>query len=564
MKLEAIAQVLLGGVFGVRAFDDKKALWARAGYAVVAADLLLSGFGTVGGSETPALAGGKLSDVSGGGALPKPLKFAHTRVRTIQERVARVHQQMIQGTRDPKIYELVSKVLAKKDGDGNWVVKEKDHWGEAQALFNEVRKRVRYTWDPVDYDAFQTPARTLELMTGDCFVKGTMVLRDDHRLVPIESLREGDRIWGHERWSTVTKTWEKGILPTCRIELNNGSSMRLTRDHKVWVYLCKRKHKGAKRFKCDCGLEARELVRITVGELQPGMVLTQPSKVDFGSEEFDPRRALIEGLYLSDGSTKETSFDIAGQDGQPKEAQKREVEALCRELGIPTRWARKQLNIKDKAWTERLKTMGTRAPMKHALSIGLNEAAARELLRGILADSGKNSSMGSTFTTTSHELWLQTRVLLKMAGLTASERYITDHGGLGINPIWRLGIRAPKSEGGRGKLLRVKEVLNDRLELPCFDIETDDHFVWLPEADWSTSQCDDYTSLLGAMLRRAGHQVRSRIVQTKDASTWNHIYLLVKVGNEWKPLDPSVSKPAGWEVPAGYVTAKQDFDVKEG
>ena len=78
-----------------------------------------------------------------------------------------MHQQMIAGTKDPKVYSLAREVLSRKSGD-SWSVAEKDHKGEVTALFNEVRKRVRYTWDPTDYDAFQTPARTLEMGTADC------------------------------------------------------------------------------------------------------------------------------------------------------------------------------------------------------------------------------------------------------------------------------------------------------------------------------------------------------------------------------------------------------------
>lgn len=158
MKIERVAQTLLGAVFGVRVFDDSKAWWVRVGFGIVAFDLLKHGLADVGGS--PALAG--IGDAS------KPLTFRSGRVGTITERVAMVHQQMIRSTRDPAIYKLAREVLGRGDGNGNWNVAEKDHKGEATALFNEVRKRVRYTWDPTDYDAFQTAVRTLEMHTGDC------------------------------------------------------------------------------------------------------------------------------------------------------------------------------------------------------------------------------------------------------------------------------------------------------------------------------------------------------------------------------------------------------------
>lgn len=561
---ERIAAGLVGVAFGLNVLDEKKPVWARIAYGAVAFDLVSNAF-----KSTPhPLLGDPSARLSDAGekvrSTFKPTKFVEKRVKSIDERVSYVHQQMIQGTRDPKVYTLAREVLKKRCGD-DWCVPAKDAKAEATALFDEVRKRVRYTWDPTDYDAFQTPAKTLELATGDCFVKGTLVLRDDHTLVPIESLRVGDRIWGHNDWSAVTKTWEKGILPTSLVRLNNGSSMRLTGNHKVWVYQCRKAHKGTKRFNCACGLDQRDLVRIPVSKLRPGMVLTQPKKVAYGTEDFDAKRAYVEGLYLSDGWSDSYRFSISGLDGHPKEAQKCEVEDICKILGLTTRMAKKYIAVNDKPWAQRMNSMGKKAPQKHALSVGLNEEAARELLRGILADSGKNShGAGVTFTTTSRSLWLQTRVLLKMAGISASERYIVEHGGLGTNPIWRLGVRGPRIDGKAEKLLRVKEVIADGAELPCFDIETSDHFVWLPEADWTTSQCDDFSSLLGAMLRSIGHQVRSRIVQMKGSpQPWDHIYLMVKVGNAWMPLDPTVAKPAGWEVPANLIARKQDFDVVE-
>lgn len=168
MKLEAVAQTLLGAVMGVRVFDDKKPWWARTAYGVVAFELLKEGLGSIGRDmnppEGPALGDSAASVIN----ARKPLTFAHGRVRTIQDRVAMVHKQMVASTKDPKVYALAREVLTRGGNDGEWPVAEKDHKGEVTALFNEVRKRVRYTWDPTDYDAFQTAVRTLELHAGDC------------------------------------------------------------------------------------------------------------------------------------------------------------------------------------------------------------------------------------------------------------------------------------------------------------------------------------------------------------------------------------------------------------
>ncbi len=192
-----------------------------------------------------------------------------------------------------------------------------------------------------------------------------------------------------------------------------------------------------------------------------------------------------------------------------------------------------------------------------------------------MADSGENSTAGRTFTTTSRDLWLQTRVLLKMQGISCGERYITDHGGLGTNPIWRLQTREPRNDGQSNKLLRVKAITRDNLALPCFDFETDDHFVWLPEADWTTSQCDDYTIVIGGLLMSVGHRVKIRVIQTEGEKSWNHVYLMTPAdwdGAEWKAVDCSMAKPVGWEAPgasqvaatgkpAGITVKVKDYEV---
>ena len=411
---------------------------------------------------------------------------------------------------------MVSKAL---DGEQSFLVRRhteqiignvrpKDYSSEIVAILKWWTNAIRYTRDPVHVEMLRTPDRlVLDANSGklcaDCFPEGMLMLAEGHRFVPVEHLRVGDKIWGHDRWSTIEAWSEKGVLPLDAIKLNNGNWIKLTRDHKVYVAECS-KHRPENRPNtgpCTCRLEEREIKRITVGELQSGMVMLQPKRIAFGEEEMDPRRALIEGFYLSDGWSNPYSFSISGQDGCPKEEQKREVERLCAELSVETTWLRKSITVRDSAWTaERIHLMGAHAPEKRALSISLGEGAAAALLRGILADSGKNSAVMSnakTLTSTSKMLAMQARVLLRMFGISASYSYIEDHGGLGKNPIWRISTRE-RTDGKAEKLLRVKEIVRDADIAPCYDITTDDHYVYLPEQDVTVSNCDEAALAIAA------------------------------------------------------------------
>lgn len=183
---------LVGVAFGTKALDGSKPLWARIAYGAVAYDMVSMAYR---GSPKP-LSGSEEPQSTG----RVPLKFKEHRVRTIQERVAFVHQQMIQGTRDPKVYELAREIVTRRCGD-DWCIPEKDHKKEAEAIFREVRKRIRYTWDPTDYDAFQTPAKTLALRAGDCddavSLMGAMLRSIGHKVRTRVVQTKGSDSWNH-------------------------------------------------------------------------------------------------------------------------------------------------------------------------------------------------------------------------------------------------------------------------------------------------------------------------------------------------------------------------------
>ena len=202
MNFAQLGTAFFGAAFGVKAFDDKLPWPVRGAFGVIAYHYITNALTP---SPVPVLGDSK-SGKSGEKAKPtaeadpRNLKFKEVRVRNIQERVSRVHQQMIQGTRDPQVYALAREVLTKKVGD-EWAIPEKDHRKEVEALYWEVRKRVRYTWDPTDYDAFQTPRKTLALKAGDCddFVSllGALLRSVGHKVRSRIVQTQGESTWNH-------------------------------------------------------------------------------------------------------------------------------------------------------------------------------------------------------------------------------------------------------------------------------------------------------------------------------------------------------------------------------
>jgi len=475
----------------------------------------------------------------------------HRGSMTIDKRIAIMHDLVWQGVQDPEMRKLALSITQH--------CQARDGRCEAKAVYDWVRKNARYTGDvaPVKMgangpleavDLYQTAKRTIEFRGGDCLPAGTLLLAEGHRFVPIEEVAPGTRIWGRDKWTTVGDVWYKGVLSVDAVFLNNGSSFKATGDHKVYVAECT-KHTSLDS-PCSCPVKEREVKRVHVKELRPGMVMVAPDRIDFGTDSPDPHRTLVEGMYIADGwLSHAASFDIAGRDGFPKEQQKRVVKEICDQLGIPTYWHRKFIRIKDGDWARRVSLMGHRAPQKHALSINLGEAAAAALLRGIMADSGKNTNgNGRTFTTTSRELMLQVRILHKMFGLTCSERFIVDHGGVGLNPIWRLGVR-DTSASRAVKLLRVKAVERRVERLPVYDLSTEDHYVYLPEADVTVSNCDDQAVLNATLLSLNGITAKLRVTAPrKGKDAWAHIYALAGLPktspSSWVALDTTL--PGEW------------------
>lgn len=481
----------------------------------------------------------------------------------LQKRVGILQDLVWSGVQNPQMRELALAITGHgtrdvQVGKRRFRVKgascpARDGLCEAEAVYNWTKANIRYTGDvaPVKLpggevegvDLFQSALRTVEFGGEDCLPAGTLLLTDTYELTPIEQIKPGTKIWGKDRWTPVERVWYKGILPVDVITLNTGSTFKATADHKVYVGRCERHCGQDDGFGCSCDMEARTIERIPISDLRSGMVMLDPARIPFGQQSIHPDRALIEGLYLADGwSSHNSRFDIAGRDGKRKEAQKKLVEETCARLGVRTSWHEKHISVLDPEWALRVQQMGTRAADKHLLTLDLDEATAAATLQGLAADAAVRDC---AFTSTSKTLALQFRLLHKMLGTRCGMRYIEDHGGLGDQPVWRGAPRRRDEEGWSSKkLLRVREIDREVICLPVYDITTEDHYVYLPEADVTVSNCDGHTIVTSTLLTLNGIPAKFRITAPSKNSDWAHIYGLAGLPKtrpaKWVPLDTTL------------------------
>lgn len=96
------------------------------------------------------------------------------RIRNLEERIRHLRDLVQQGKRDPVVYEFARRAINKKCGR-DWCIPEKDNGRELRALFNAIRRNVRYTSDIAGVDSYQKPRHTLALRTADCDDYSTLI-----------------------------------------------------------------------------------------------------------------------------------------------------------------------------------------------------------------------------------------------------------------------------------------------------------------------------------------------------------------------------------------------------
>lgn len=452
----------------------------------------------------------------------------------IEQRLATIQRKVRESIQDPEMRKLALAVTAR--------CTERDKVCEAKAIYKAVKARVRYTGDiaPVMWengeaegvDLYQSARRTWEFKGGDCLPLSTLVLRDDFEIVPILALDPGDRIFdGENGWVEVQDRWLTGEKELLSFQLSNGCDLRCSKNHRLFRSVNGR-------------VEEVRADQVAVGDdLLPGnrIPTSGPGIVwpDVASSLASDELAWLLGIYVADGWSEEYRSSISGQDGKPKEAQKRRVEGLMQRLNVATRWHRKYLAINNSELARFFSEAGDKVYNKHLPSLALSsESDVKALLEGLAADADKRNGV---FGTTSPKLALQLRVLHRMLGISTHVTRVDDHGGLGTHPIYRV---TPRRESQRKDLMfNHVRAIKDAGSALCADLTVVGGKLWLPESDMVVHNCDDQSILNATLLSLNGIPAILRVsTETPNGGndSWSHIYAGASIDGRFYALDTTL------------------------
>ena len=484
-----------------------------------------------------------------------PVRVTLKSVGSLDDRLEAIMENAEKGKFDPEVIAWARKELTKKCGGGwngeQWCVKEKDTEAEILAIFKALRRDVRYTSDILGADTYMHPRITKKTMSADC-LPGDTLLVTPQGLRRIDEMRPGELIHDGSSWTPVLHWWDKGELPVSHFKLNNRNVLRCTDDHRLF---------------CVTRAASGEHVELRAAEVQEGDLLLQPRQFDAGVEHLDPDHALILGAYLAEGwwDENKSAFCIAGV---PEGKGLRErVLAAAERLGV-----RDQLYVhpryigfrKEHAWL--VAGCGKEgAAFKRLPHLNFDLDTVRVIVGAMEAGDGGYATNGvnMVYSTASRELAFQYRVLKRMLGHSTSLKCMTaeEHGGAGSLPLWRITVRSTHQKRPWAKVKEVRRAAETRR---VYDIETGSGRIYLPETDLVVHNCDDFSAFGCAALMSVGIPCRFKVIQTKNSSTPDHIFIQAGTPKDgprkWIPLDASVPMPPGWEAPKHMVSKEWIYE----
>jgi Putative peptidoglycan binding domain len=145
--------------------------------------------------------------------------------------------------------------------------------------------------------------------------------------------------------------------------------------------------------------------------------------------------------------------------------------------------------------------------------------------------------------TSDHHVYLTTGARVRVSELTSGAELIRP----AHQPVWKTGKIRTRAD--TNAFVVVREIQRSHFKAPCWDIQTSDGYVYLPEHDVTVSNCDDWAPAHAGSLRASGVDPQARAVVYKSGPNLWHA---VTQRGDGRLQDPS--QTAGMRVRPGSPT----------
>jgi len=386
-------------------------------------------------------------------------------------------------------------------------------------VFNII-KNLPYRPDPPNVETLMRPSYTMSMRGygGDCLSEDTRLLTDIG-YKKISEVRVGNVIMGMKGWTRIVRVIDKGIRQAGKYTLSNGGNFIATDEHRC--------------IKSD-GTE------VLAGNLVVGDSLFQCVYIpQCGSIKLTNDDCRFIGYYLSDGWVDNCRVCISGKDGFPKEEQKRWVQKYAEGKKWKTSWHSRYIRVyipaDDYVRSFIIKKTAIDKCIDVPSILCMNTEQTNDLLTGLMADSHQPADhrSGKCFASISKDLVDAVVLLYRKMGIGCTYRLIVNHGGLGKNPIWRVYPRLYRKQ-----IVKVVKIENAGVK-HVYDIETEDHGIYLPDADIVVHNCDCKSLALAAYAYLQKIPFRFVAIRRPGRAVLHHVAVELFMQNQWIFFDPT-------------------------
>ena len=401
---------------------------------------------------------------------------------------------------------LFARIISKDDSESVRV----------QKIAKFVNNHLRYMHDKENpnymrLEYWADPYTTFKIKKDDCFTADTNILTSEGKIKTIKELKIGDKIIGENgNPTTIINKSYKGKKEIYEFTTNIGGTIRVSGEHTMSISSDKANTKNQKWID-------KKATEIRKGDqLEVCNYLSFDNRISIGYDY-----GYLLGLYLADGWIKNGSIYIAGKNGHPKQKQKEWVRQYCEQHKIKFTmrerycYFRNPIILKDiENWFGK-----TGAKNKKITQYAFDLDGTKGLLDGMKADAHERAK-DLTYSTINENIAHTIRIWHRHLGYQCSIRKVVKHGGLGKNPIYRIGVKRYKSSR-----VLVKKITKVKEE-PTYNITTTSGKVYLPDQDVVVRQCDGYAVLIMKLMELAEIPVNKRYVVKGFVDGGWHAYVL--------------------------------------